>query len=83
MTSSVDLAEKLQKRHSNLTKVIKQYQKDFKTFGKLVINKGKGAGKPLEEFILNDKQVLLLLLLLGNSKTTMDYKKEYVENIGV
>ena len=41
MTSSVDLAEKLQKRHSNLTKVIKQYQKDFKTFGKLVINKGK------------------------------------------
>ena len=79
MENSIDLSKRFDKRHHNLTKMIKQYRDSFESFGELKVEKViYGKGRPILNYQLNDHQVSFLLMILGNNKKVLDFKYELV-----
>jgi len=68
LTTSVIVAKETQNSHSSITRVINNYENDFKEFGiiRFKIEKSN-RGRPIKNYYLNENQFLLLSTYLRNN----------------
>jgi hypothetical protein len=52
---------------------------DITAFGNVGERKSAGPGRPIQEYILNDEQAMMLVLLLPTNKTTARAKADAVK----
>jgi phage regulator Rha-like protein len=78
---SKKLSCKYEITHNCIISIINNYKKDFEFFGeieekKIIPQKGSKGGRPAINYILNEKQKILLILYLGNSNRNIRLEKQ-------
>ena len=63
------------RRHEQIVRLIKKYDAEFKELGSIIISPINGQGRPLQDFLLNQGQVMFLSSLLKNTKVSLAFKK--------
>jgi len=81
-TDSYIIAESLKRKHSNVTRLIKNHQKDFEDFGKVgfEIKPSFRSKQNIKAYILNEDQAMLLFTIMSNSPEIIRFKKQLIRN---
>jgi len=75
------LAQKFEVKHRSLTRLVKKYEPDFLEFGEGISAiqlrqfQSEKAGKPFDEYVLNESQAAYLLTLFTNTDKVRKFKK--------
>ncbi|MBT8373943.1 MAG: Rha family transcriptional regulator, partial [Deltaproteobacteria bacterium] len=73
------IAKGFERRHEQVFRLIKKYQKDFEDFSTLKVSKVYGKGRPVNEYLLTEDQFLFLGTLFKNSSTVIEFKKKLIK----
>lgn len=75
------IAQGFERNHKAVLNLIYKYKKDFEELGVLKRKNYKhaGAGRPIEEYLLNEQQSMFLGTLLRNSEKTVAFKLRLVK----
>lgn len=80
VTTSLIVADGLNKTHKSVIQLVRQYEHDLKDFGIMPFEMRKSTrGKPVEFAYLNEAQVYFLLTLMRNNETVVRFKKKLVK----
>jgi len=80
-----DISEKFKRKHEIITQIIVKYQKYFDSLGdmpKQTIHKSP-AGRPVEEYLLNHNQLLLLMSFQRSSEVMNSVKSRIIKTTGI
>lgn len=81
-TDSKVIADGTGNQHNSVTRIIRNYKKDFLEFGKLEFmdlkSKNPAGGRPEKIYLLNEEQATLLMTYLGNTEIVRKFKVELV-----
>ena len=67
ITTSLIIADGVQKAHHSIITLIRRYEKDLKEFGTLEFQIRKSGGRPLEFALLNEEQTTFLITLMSSA----------------
>ena len=72
------------KRHKDVLELIRKYESDFLDFGRLKRHKYVSTGgRPIEEFLLNEEQAILLGSYFSNTEIIREFKKTIVREFSL
>lgn len=82
-TSTYDLAKSLELPHRTVKLTASKYLSDIATMGNIVINRRMlPTGRPIEEYLFNEKQTSYLVLLLpATTESTIIAKYNFVKRM--
>jgi phage regulator Rha-like protein len=73
LTTTLIVAEELERGHEGIYKVVNTYKKQFETFGTLLISNRKSiGGRPGKFYYLNEQQFVFLIMNLRSKKSEHD-----------
>lgn len=75
VTDTKLIAEKLNMKHHSVTRLIRNYESDFKEFGELGF---EIQGKE-KKYVINEQQFTLLVTYFKNTDIVREYKKKFVK----
>ena len=84
-TDSLIIAKGTDNEHNSITRLIRNFEDDFKDFGKILFldlksrNKIETRGRKQKIYILNEQQATLLMTYLKNTEVVRKFKKELVK----
>lgn len=73
------IANGFQRKHNQILRLVKKYQKNFENFSPLKVKKSSTKGRPLEEYLLTEDQFIFLGTLLRNSEIVVEFKEKLVK----
>lgn len=80
LTTSLVVAEELDRSHKGIMQLIREYQNDFNEFGTLACERRKSGGRPTELFYLNEGHLTFLIMMMRTKKTDnskiLEFKKK-------
>jgi phage regulator Rha-like protein len=76
--SSIQIAKAFNRRHDQITKLIKRYLPSFNKFGEIKKVIAKTGGRPTTEYFVTEDQFIFLISLLGNSQDVVEFKRKLV-----
>lgn len=79
MTTSLLIAEGVGNQHKNVNALIRKHIGKTKILSALQTRKIMTKGRPLELFLLNEKQATFLITLMNNSDLVLMFKEKLVE----
>lgn len=81
--STRDLAEAMGINHRFIVAMIKKYSEDMESFGPIVTKKIRTsslrAGRPAENYFLNESQIMFLIMLLPNTEHMIKAKQIFIK----
>ena len=66
------------RQHKHVLELISRYESDFEDFGRLKRRKISTKGRPIDEYLLNEDQFLLLGAYFKNTPIARDFKKKLI-----
>jgi phage regulator Rha-like protein len=81
LTTSLIIAEKLNRTHKGIIQIIRRYKIDFVEFGTLEFETSKSKGRPTEFVYLNEQHLTFLLMILRIKKEENDKVLEFKKKI--
>lgn len=72
------IAKGFERQHKHVIKLITAHVTNFEKFGNLKLRKVTTKGRPVEEYLLNEEQTMLLGTLLRNSPVTVEFKTRII-----
>lgn len=73
LTTTLIVAEQLERRHQDIYEVVNNYKKQFETFGSCpVSNRRSEAGRTIKFYYLNEQQFIFLIMNLRSKKNQQD-----------
>lgn len=72
------IAQGFKRNHDQVKRLVKKYETDFLDFGTFHLSKVKSKGRPVEEYLLNEEQVMFLGTLFKNSPIVIKFKKKLI-----
>jgi len=78
-TGTKFIAEGFGRRHEQVIRLVKKYQKEFEKISYLELSITKGKTKNFQEYFLTYKQLLFLISLLKNNDDMVNIKRDIVK----